>query len=417
MEMRLGKTLVTIRRVKLTGARNVLVIAPFSAWNGWREDLRDEGIALTEILGTGEQRRKQISAGLSGWVITNPQIWKSAPGIKDIPWDVRIMDESTFMKSPTTKTARFFNSWGTEKLLLDFRLTGTPDPESPLNYYSQQPRIWGEKNYWEWRSKWFVPGPFHKWKLNPEKSVAFHAHLSRHAFYLTRGDVGLGGEKIRAVRRVEMPAKVRAQYKKLVKEFLFDQTGEQYETIIAGVKYSWIRRLCSGVAPGPDGTVLEVWDGKIEELVTLLRGELRGQPVVVWAHFQEELARIYRHLRNIAPCAVIYGGTPVKKRDEYVAKFQAGKLRYIIAQPVTLQYGKDLSRADTEIYFSSPESYEVRFQSEDRIISGAKNAAALIIDLVAHGTIEETILENVLEKRSRVQTSKAIIHKLRGGFK
>lgn len=414
VEMRLGKTLVTTRRVAGYGrGMNNLIAAPYSAFPAWRKEMQAEGIQWTELTGTGVERRQRLG-DLSGWVLTNKEVWKTAPGIKDLRWHNRILDESTFVKNPFAKVTQFYNdpSWG--NLLHDWRLTGTPNPESDLDFYSQAPWIWPQPDYHRWRGYWFVP--FGKeWRVKPRLSKEFHKILAANCFFLSRRDAGIGGTKVYQTRLVKMPPELRAIYKRLAKEFVLQiPEGTQWETEFAGVTYSWLRRLCGGALPDPDGLIRGWWDGKVKELSHLLHGEMAREQVLVWAHFKEEIERIHTHLLSSkrGRPAFIHGGIPPARRDQIIEDFRKGKYKWLIAQPVCLRYSTDLSFLDTEIYFSSPEGFETRFQSEDRLITGDKSTPALVVDLCTEDTVEEVIQSSLIRKESRAEMVRKVVQAL-----
>lgn len=409
MEMRLGKSLVTVRTLKYAKG-NVLVVGPYSVMKAWRKELAAEGIPWTELFGTGEERRAALPT-LKGWVFTNKEIWKSAPGIAKLNWAHRIVDESTFLKNPTAKVTVFFNSWAPTKS--DWRLTGTPNPESDLDFFSQTRDIWSHDNYYRWRGHWFAQ--YGKgWNVKPRLRKEFHAILAKHCFFMSRADAGLDVRRIYETRIVRFTPQLRKIYKKLAKEFILQiPEGDQWETEFAGVKYSWLKRLCGGALPAPDGAIRGYWDGKLVELLNLLQGELKGQQVVIWAHFKEEIERITAHLAPHGTVGFIHGGVAHKKRDKLIEDFQQGRLTWIVGQALCLAHSTDFSCADTMIYYSSTESAEIRKQSERRIELADKSTPSLIIDLVVENSVDEVIATSLVKKESRAILTREIVNSLK----
>lgn len=409
VDMRLGKTLVSVRSLKHVKG-NVLVVGPYSVMKAWRKELRAEGFEWTELFGTGEERRAALPT-LKGWVFTNKEIWKSAPGISKIKWAHRILDESTFIKNPFAKVTTFFNSWAPTDG--DWRLTGTPNPESDTDFYGQTKRIWPQQTFYEWRGYWFAPYG-KRWRVKPRLVREFHTFLAKHCFFMSRADAGLDVRRVYETRIVEFPPKLRKIYRKLVKEFILEiPEGTQWETEFAGVKYSWLKRLCGGALPAPDGSIRGYWDGKLKELLDLLQGELRGQRVVIWAHFKEEIERIAEFLSAHGRVAYIHGDVSPKKRDKIVEDFQEGRLDWTVGQAICLAHSTDYSCADTMVYYSSTESAEIRKQSERRIEMADKSTPSLIIDLVVENSIDEVIAESLVRKESRTIRTREIVNSLK----
>jgi len=167
MEMRLGKTLVAIRRIKLYVPQDpkqglkVLIIAPNSTLTSWEDELTLEGIGDPVHLAGKRADRLAKLVGPGNWFLINPEGCipikdNTASGVfcellADHPWDVVLLDESTFIKNPNTKITKF--------LLNNFRdvphrwiLTGTPNPEGPLDFFSQFKFLNNDEtfkgNYW-----------------------------------------------------------------------------------------------------------------------------------------------------------------------------------------------------------------------------------------------------------------------------
>jgi len=370
----------------------------------------------TTYPGTTEDVVAPALERLSGWVLTNPQIWQTAPDIRLLNWHNRVLDESTFIKNPFAKITKFFNdpAWG--GLRHDWRLTGTPNPESDLDFYSQAPWIWPQPDYYRWRGHWFVPFGM-QWRVKPRLKREFHSVLAKNCFFLTRRDAGVGGTKVYQRRLIKTPPEMKRIYKKLAKEFVLEiPEGKTWETEFAGVKHSWLRRLCGGALPNEDGSIRGWWPGKTDELTTLLRGELAREQVVVWAVFKEEVERIHGILQRYGKVAYIHGDVSPMKRTAILEDFRNGKYKWLSAQPGCLRYSTDLSFLDTEIYYSSPEGFETRFQSEDRLITGDKKTPALVLDLCSEDTIDEVIQDNHIRKESRADMCRSIVQHLQKEF-
>ncbi|GAF93420.1 unnamed protein product, partial [marine sediment metagenome] len=178
MDMRLGKNLVTIRRIKMykpldadQGLR-VLIVPPGSAIESWEEDLDLEGETdVSLIMASTRKKRKQLLMDGHKWNIINKEGFLAVPeiggrehcelcggsgknpetkkscgrchglgsiGMGELPvnWDAAVLDESTSIKNPKAKITKFF--------LRTFRdcphrwiLAGMPNPEGPLEFWSQ----------------------------------------------------------------------------------------------------------------------------------------------------------------------------------------------------------------------------------------------------------------------------------------
>lgn len=419
VQMRLGKTIVAIRSVKVRGLQKVLVVAPYSALYGWSLELdaeRESARGIVELYGTRDERLHDLQTNYDSarWFLLNKEGHQVIPEICEYDFDAVILDESTFIKAPFSKTkgsgvARFYleNFRGARHRYI---LTGTPAPESELDYFNQLRFLnydnWRESNFWEFRHKHFGVYNYTAY-IKPDSSKYLMETLAEHTFFLTRSDVKLGGRKVYEKRMVQITNKVRKIYEKIEKEFVLEYLGQEQDTIYATTKYIWLRRLCGGFVEKEF-----ISYAKIKELESLLAGELKNEQVVVIAHFVSEVKQLTKYFSKKYTVGTIHGGVPKKKRPEIYRAFQSGDLDLIIAQPVTIRHGVNLSASDTIVFYSSPEGGETREQVEDRVVNTARNDSSLIIDLVCQDTVEEDVMKNLVRKEGKQAMMRKLVQRL-----
>jgi SNF2 family DNA or RNA helicase len=442
LDMRLGKTLITIRSIvaRVNPLGSVLVIAPYSAFPSWQKELTCEGFAHNEfIFLTGEKkaRRKMFfearELGAVKWFILNTEGWRAIPEIASVSWAAMIVDESYSLQSPphvnvkpTTKekspcTSKFFTT-NFRDVPYKYILTGTPAPESELNYFMQllflDKSILREDNFWKFRMKHFTQYVPHEYAIRESGRQFLAQRLSTCATFLSRKDVNLGGEKIYEQRAIEVDKHTRAIYNDILDLFVKRVDGEIFGvTDIAGVTFSWARRLLGGYVTQKDELTLQetyqyIFDGKMREMNNLLTGELHGQQVIIWADFTKEIDLLMAYMHKTGKkAAVIDGRVEFAQRDEYERAFRVGRAQYLICQPQASQYSRDFSTADTEIFYSAPLALKTRLQAEDRLISSKTNSV-LVIDLVCKDTIEEDIITSLHKKERKQEMVKRIVQRL-----
>jgi hypothetical protein len=66
--------------------------------------------------------------------------------------------------------------------------------------------------------------------------------------------------------------------------------------------------------------------------------------------------------------------------------------------------GVDLSEAEVAIVLSNYFDFEIRAQMEDRIVHPKKARPALIVDIVAESSIDEDVLQALVDKRTDSRT-------------
>jgi hypothetical protein len=331
-------------------------------------------------------------------------------------WDAVVLDESTFVKNPKAQVTRFFlGNFG--DVPHRWALTGTPNPEGPLDMWCQlawlNDRAFGCKSYWQFRARHFEPDPWgYNWVPKPGVVLKIRQELARDAFCLRRADAGMTVKKIYERREVELPGELREAYEDADKLFLLEYDGlEVKRTIWATTRWHWMRQLCAGFV---DGEL--VWPGKIDELVSLIRGELARQQVVVWFAYNAELRAVLKALRRARVHAeVMLGQTKPEQRRKLEYDFRRGWFPVFLIQEAIAETGLDLSTADAAVYFSNNPGLMARAQSEDRIVHPKKTAPLLYVDLVVKDSVEEVIAEQLTFKkwRSQLMFERAVMDRLR----
>lgn len=427
VQMRLGKTLVTVRAVKYRRGDKVLIVAPYSALYSWSLELeteREKDRGIVELFGPRDYRLQVLSETYptSRWFLLNREGHRSIPEIADYYFDHVIIDESTFIKSVNSQATEFYcdNFRDAEHRYI---LTGTPAPESELDYFCQMRfldhDIWDEnrgtlKNcYYQHRHKWFGIIQYNAY-ISPQGSKYLESRLAKHCYFLSRSDVNLGGRKIYEKRFVMLTPETRKIYEQIEKEFVLSYLGIEQDTIYATTKYVWLRRLCGGFVDK-----MFVSYVKLKELEYLINGELKGEQVIIVAKHVAEVKQIYKYLNRKKTYRIdmIYGGVNKRKRNEICAAFQAHKLDAIVAQPETIKHGTNLSASDTMIFYTTPDGGETRMQVEDRPVNVRTQNSTLIIDLVCKDTVEEDVLKSLSRKESRQAMMKAIVQRLQKKYK
>lgn len=416
MEMRLGKTLVTIRWSQYRRNWKNLIIGPYSVYKGWLDELYLEDETkwgVVPLFGTRDERLELLDYNYDNhkWFFLNKEGHLVIPEVASYLWDSVIVDESTCIKGHDSQITKF--------MIDHFRdvrhrciLTGTPAPESELDYFSQlqflDPTIFKEDSFWQFKRNNFGTIGFNT-LISPRGSKYLSSRLAEHCFFQTRADVNLGGEKIYEKRYVQMSPQMREMYKRIAKDFVLEVDGQIIDaTVYAHTKYLWLRRLCGGFV---DGKMM--FGDKVTELVYLLRTELKDQPVIVWCRFTDEIEYLSDYLTNLGfTVGTVYGKIPPKNRPAIQEAFQNGSFQIFLLQPGCFKYGVNLSCASVMIYYSTPESGETRYQSEDRTIDVDQPAGCLILDLIVENSLEEDILISLRKKESRQSMMRRIVQSI-----
>jgi len=412
MEMRLGKTLVVIRRLSLLKKCRTLIVAPGSAIGSWEEELEKEGITdVGVLLGDRKSRVVELSFG-KRWNLINKEGFLALPEISSVPWDALVLDESTFIKNPRAKVTKFFIQHF-RSTPIKYILTGTPNPEGDLDLVCQflflNGELGGIHNYWTFRDKMCRPG-YRKWEYHVTrtgKSVISHA-VKTSSIVVKRSSVGLDVPKVTEARTLTFPPVLAKAYKTLERDFVYELEGQETEWHIYNTtQYVQLRRMCDGL--GADGSL--VWDGKIKEIVDLMKGELRGQKVVIWFVFKWSLYYCYTALSKAGiPVVHMWGDLKRGDREENRRAFQDGDAQVLLSTCAVAETGTNLSVADTAIYYSEPPGLQTRQQTEDRILVAGSSVPLLYVCLTTKGGVDRDVHEALKYKAWR--SDKTLKHAL-----
>jgi len=418
VQMRLGKTLMAIDACNEWKAERILVVAPTSALYSWEDELELEGETdYCYLTGKASKRRELLEHGEFKWWLLNKEghlafhsteqhgrrtvhLWDKL--FTDYPWDVVILDESTFVRYPKTTVSKCYTK--------NFRdvphrmiLSGLPNPEGLMDFFQQFLFLDGgetlrKNNYWQFLHRHFVPTDRYHFVPRAKSKKWIEEQVAKRAFTKRRKDIKLENPMAFERRFAILPAKLRRTYEKVEKEFLLEYEGREINrTVYKIAVYTWLRHVASGFV---DGEL--VWTGKVDLLLELLAGELKGEPMVVWFDYNEGLFACRRWLLASGYSVRSHVGSPVmsKARRKISYKdWRAGRAQILLAQPRTLQYGADLSRASVQIFFTSPLSNELREQAIERIWKAKSKRPLLCLDFTTRDTIDEDIYRLLHKKR------------------
>lgn len=392
MEMRLRKTPVVINSVIQKNAFPCLVVMPYSAFAGWRYFLKMAQQEYIEVVGSRSQRLKLLVQP-SKFYLVNKEIYLVVPELFTKCFESVVLDEATFINNPKTKVSSYYiKHFNT---LVKYLLTGTTLEDIDLINHFRFLEL-TELSYYEFRNKFFIEYEPHKFSLNRFKSGEFQ-RLKHGCFFQRRAEAGFAKDKTYMIREIPRPKKdFNDIYKLLDKKFRIEYQTTKCSTVFACEKFLWMRRLCSGMVEGK-----LAFRSKLNELIYLIGTELRGESILICAQYRDEIEEI----KKAVQCEVIHGDIPIKERDEIVRRFQVKETKIILFQPMTMKFGKDLSKANTLIFYSTPVG-EAREQAEARLIDLDKNEPLLYIDLVISDTIEEDIVQGIYNGWSLERISK-----------
>jgi len=411
MEMGTGKTKVALDLIAWRKSRGevdrVLVVAPNSVLDVWVEEAATHTPQLTAVVLRGD--RKKRLALLEGnhdlYVVNYEGVRVLVDALLKRGFGMVVADESSRIKNHSAQQSRCMHRLG-NKATYRLALTGTPVTQNPLDIFSQykflDPDIFGG-SFYRFRSRYAVMGGYGgyeviEWANMPE----LHELVYKVAIRYRKQDCLDLPEKLYTTRRVELTKGQAEAYAQMRDEMIALVEGQVVVAPIVLTKLVRLQQITSGFVKTLEGVEVELPgdNPKLKALEEIL-DEATGK-IVVWVHFVHDYHMVMDHAAQAGLNPVgLAGEVPQVDRAPAIAKFQTDDTcRVFVGQVQTAGLGITLHAADTVVYYSNPFSLEWRLQSEDRTHRIGQKRNVTYVDLVATGTIDETVVKILKRKQS-----------------
>ncbi len=410
MEMRLGKTMVSIRWAEKARLKRKLVISPKPVLNSWVDELQkerypDEEIKILPLDTTNRLNYVKHYKTSEGWFLTNPASIVYCPEILKQNWDCVIVDESRMLSNPQADITKILVN-NSDSIRYRAILSGCPAPESEQNYCEQfrflhNKRFMRQNNFWWWRKIYYVQSGY-DWVPRSGTIRLIREEIAQHAFVLTAKEAGIGNKKIYQKRIIECNDAQKKLSKQIKKDFEYtDKDGKFIMSKFPIVNLGWLQQIAGGFTPKEEFICIN----KIKEVCDMLKTDLKNKSAVIWFKHTHEIINCLHYLKrkNIS-CSYLMG-----KDSNGEKEFKAGKRQVMLAQAKCGQYGLDWSIASVAIYYSNWWSNEIRRQTEKRIEHPKKKEPLLYIDMLSEDTIDIDV-HKVLGQKN--QTERAFTNAL-----
>lgn len=231
---------------------------------------------------------------------------------------------------------------------------------------------------------------------------------------------------IRETRYVEMPLAQKKAYNQMVKETIAEL--DDGSTMVAASPLSRATRLLQFSSSYAEMHEKELPDGRIERhaklslpsgkitafLADLQAGDFGDSQIVVFAKSRQLIELLSKEMSRIKdpttatvgiPHGLITGAQSTDERQEWIDKFQAGEVKYILVTIDAGGVGLTLTAADTMVFLQRSWSSTAQIQAESRAhrIGSEIHESVTIIDYVSEGTIEEVQNIRLGEKFGRIE--------------
>jgi len=320
-----------------------------------------------------------------------------------------VIDESTKIKNP--KAIRSIAAYDVGKLAKFRRiLTGSPITKAPLDVYAQcaflSKDLLGFGNFYAFRNRYAIledcttfGGQSYKKIVDYQNEEELSAKLQTFSIRLIKEQCLDLPDKQYLTRQVELTPEQKKYYEQLKKEALIVLEDDEVSVTIVLTQLLRFRQICDGFLKTDSGKFIDIKCNKMKELEETLE-EINGK-VIIWSHFVEKgilkIAEMIEKIYGPDSYVTYYGGT--KDRETPLEKFENDpECRFFIANPAVGGMGLTLNAASYVIYYDSDYDLEKRQQSETRNYRIGQKNKVTYIDLITKGTIEEKIVEALVNK-------------------
>ncbi|WP_129596234.1 DEAD/DEAH box helicase [Anaerophilus nitritogenes] len=407
-DMGLGKTvqiIALLEKIRVEKQGHALLIIPASLIANWKKEIEKFAPEMTVCILHGKEASVELDQKNTSFLyITTYGMAVRLEKLKEIRWNLLILDEAQAIKNPSTKQTKIIKQIKAETKIA---MTGTPIENKLSDLWSLfdflDPGLLGNakeftnltkkikennKAYSKLRN---IVSPFILRRLKTDKLVI--ADLP---------------EKIEKKEYASLSKKQVVLYKKLVKEIeikLQNTEGiERKGLVLASIMK--FKQICNH----PDQYLgLEEYkpqqSGKFEQLQNICENIYeRRERVIVFTQFKEMTEPISNFLEKIfnRKGFILHGGTPIKKRGEMVEIFNGEEyVPYMVLSLKAGGVGLNLTKANHVIHFDRWWNPAIENQATDRAFRIGQTKNVMVHKFVTLGTIEEKI-DLIIEEKQKL---------------
>ncbi len=413
-DMGLGKTvqiLAWLNALRQRGPVHALLVVPASLLGNWIEEMARFTPSLRGCLVHPSATRQQDAGTWDAYdvIVTTYGMLEKYSELRDIHWDVVVLDEAQAIKNPATKQARSVKQLQTTQRIA---LTGTPienrlsDLWSLFDFLNQG--LLGTATEFTQFTKTLSQHPEGYAPLKRVVSPFILRRVKTDKTVITDLPTKIETTNFATLSRrqaalyVEVVADVQRQIQ-LVE-------GQERRGLILSSLLK-LKQICNhpdqylgqpNFAPDESGK-FEL----LEELCETIRE--KRERVLVFTQFKEMTGPLDDYLRTLFNHRglVLHGGTPVAQRRHLVTQFQGmDYVPYMVLSIKAGGVGLNLTAANHVIHFDRWWNPAVENQATDRAFRIGQQKGVMVHKFVTYGTIEEKI-DGLI--RDKLQLSQEII--------
>ena len=405
-DMGLGKTIQVIalhlhRREAKAGP--TLVVCPASLLGTWEREVRRFAPDVPVRRYHGGGRHLEDLAADEIVLVTYGVVLRDSARLAEVGWGLLVADEAQHAKNPLSRTARELRAVPAPARIA---LTGTPVENRLSELWAildwTTPGLLGHLEAFTRR----VAVPVERYR-DAEATARFAGLIRPFLLRRRKTDPGIAPElppKTETDVFVPLTAEQVTLYEAMVRETM--EAIERSEGIErAGLVFKLLtalKQICNHPAqylkqPGP----LDGRSGKLaafDELTDIILAS--GESMLVFTQYTQMGALLQQHLDACGIGSLfLHGGVPVPRREEMVARFQAGDVPVFLLSLKAGGTGLTLTRATHVLHYDRWWNPAVEDQATDRAYRIGQDRPVQVHRLVAEGTLEDRIAALLEKKR------------------
>jgi SWI/SNF-related matrix-associated actin-dependent regulator 1 of chromatin subfamily A len=424
-EMGLGKTVEALALIQYTSAYPALIVCPATLKRNWADEAAKWLPGRRVVILNGKAEGADVSLDNGDIFITNYDVAhklthtekrKDKTGkdktvyVSDVSAAIVVFDESHYLKNYQSRRTVVCTAIA-KKIPRRVLLTGTPVLNRPQELISQLGiihRLADLGGFWEFAKRYcnYLPGQYGGlwgWDMHipaqaaecKERLAELNTRMRASGFYLRREKADVLGElppKARYVVKVQLDNfdeyhRAEDDLVEWIRETKGDDAAWRASQAEALTRIEALKQIA---ARGKLAAIREWCENFLDA------GSESGEKLVVFATH----TAVVEELASAFDAPMIYGNTPLPKRDEAVHAFQENpKTRVIVGNVKAMGVGLTLTAASNTVFAELGWTPGEHDQAEDRVhrIGQTDNVAAWYF--IGDGTIDEDIYALIEQKR------------------
>lgn len=320
------------------------------------------------------------------------------------------VDESTIIKNPTAKRAKFVVKEVAPLLEVRRILSGLITPRSPLDLYAQyaflDKAILGHKSYKSFEARYAIKRAMEMGGRRFDIVVGFrhteelHSLISPHSFRVRLEDCYDMPASSYAFLDVPLTDEQKRIYREM-KEYAVSELAREAYVSSTNVITQILRlhQVLCGHTTDEEGNEHLIPELRTRTLLDYLEGY--DGKAIIWCSYDYNVKAITDALTKEygeGSVARFWGGNRSTRESEERDFKTKPECRFMVATPDAGGWGRTWDCANLVIYFSSKNNLEHRGQSEERPKGVGKETPIAYIDMRAPGTVEENIVQALRDK-------------------